>query len=67
MTKYIISFLFITGSIFALPLQVGDTMEDFTVPYCLNGTGDFNYYSECNGNQNGGSYKILWMNLHASW
>ena len=67
MIKKLISIFTISGVIFALPMQIGETMDDFTVPYCLNGNGDFNYYSECNGAQNGGNYKIFWMNVHASW
>lgn len=55
------------SSVFALPLQVGDTCPDFTIPICANGEGDFNLYEQCNGAENGGYYKVTWLNIFATW
>ena len=51
----------------ALPLQVGDEVPDFSVPICINGTGDFNFYERANGEVNGGNYKVIWLPIFASW
>ena len=55
------------SSVYALPLQVGDISPNFTTPICANGTGDFDLYTECNGAENEGVYKVTWINLFASW
>jgi hypothetical protein len=68
--KNILLSLSLLSSIFAhhgTVHQVGDIMPDFSVPYCSNGTGDYNFYPNCNGDQNGGYYKITWINLYTSW
>ena len=51
----------------ALPLQVGDVVPDFSVPICVNGDGDFNFYERANGDANGGNYKVTWLPIFASW
>jgi hypothetical protein len=55
------------SSIYALPLQEGEISPNFTTPICANGEGDFDLYTECNGAENGGLYKVTWVNLFASW
>ena len=61
-----LSTLFISY-LFALPLQVGDTCPDLSVPICANGTGDFELYTTANGEENGGEYHAVWINIFASW
>ena len=51
----------------ALPLQVGDLVPDFSVPICINGAGDFNFYERANGEVNGGNFKVIWLPIFASW
>ncbi|SVA96540.1 uncharacterized protein METZ01_LOCUS149394 [marine metagenome] len=58
--------LFIANLI-ALPLQVGDTCPDFSVPICANGSGDFELYANANGAENGGEYHAVWIDIFASW
>jgi len=67
MLKKLIFLLITCSAIFALPLQVGDISPTFTEPICANGEGDFDLYTECNGDENGGYYKVTWINLFASW
>ena len=67
MIKRIILIFTLMSSVFALPLQVGDTCPDFTIPICANGEGDFNLYEQCNGAENGGYYKVTWLNIFATW
>jgi len=50
-----------------LPLQEGDTCPNFTVPICDNGEGEFDLYTIANGDENGGNYKVTWINLFTSW
>ena len=58
--------LFISN-LFALPLQVGDTCPDLSVPICANGSGDFELYANANGEENGGEYRAVWIIIFASW
>ncbi|HIA79472.1 MAG TPA: hypothetical protein EYO45_08695 [Candidatus Marinimicrobia bacterium] len=58
--------LFISN-LYALPLQVGDVCPDWTLAYCANGSGDFELYANANGAENGGNYKVVWLNLFTSW
>ena len=51
----------------ALPLQVGDTCPDLSVPICANGSGDFELYANANGEENGGEYHAVWIIIFASW
>ena len=67
MIKKIYAIFTITSSIFALPLQVGDVVPDFSVPICINGTGDFNFYERANGEVNDGNYRVTWLPIFASW
>ena len=50
-----------------MPLDIGDTAPDFTIPICANDEGNFNYYDVCNGAVNGGNYKVSWIILFTSW
>lgn len=59
--------LFLISSVFALPLQVGETCPNVVEPICANGDGDFDLYEMCNGNENGGTFKVTWIALFASW
>ena len=45
------------------PLQVGDVVPDFSVPVCVNGDGDFNFYERANGDANGGDSRNLATNI----
>ena len=67
MIKKIYAIFTITSSIFALPLQVGDVVPDFSVPICINGSGDFNFYERANGEVNDGNYRVTWLPIFASW
>ena len=67
MVKRLILIITLMSSAHALPLQVGDISPNFTTPICANGTGDFDLYTECNGAENEGFYKVTWINLFASW
>tara|TARA_A100001037_G_scaffold59991_1_gene52180 strand:- start:5055 stop:5258 length:204 start_codon:yes stop_codon:yes gene_type:complete len=67
MLRTLIIHTIIVSGIFGLPLQVGDISPNFTEPICANGAGDFDLYTECNGDINGGSYKVTWLMLFTSW
>ena len=67
MLKRLILIMTLLSSVHALPLQVGDISPNFTTPICANGEGDFDLYTECNGSENGGLYKVTWINLFATW
>jgi len=67
MFKKIIFLTLASSAIFALPLQVGDECPNVTEPICANGEGDFDLFTECNGAENGGTYKVTWISLFASW
>ncbi len=61
------TFLIMYSVLNALPLQVGDVVPDFSVPVCVNGDGDFNFYERANGDVNGGEYRVTWLPIFASW
>ena len=63
----IYKFVIIYSALSALPLQVGDVVPDFSVPVCVNGDGDFNFYERANGDVNGGEYRVTWLPIFASW
>ncbi len=67
MFKKLLSSIFFSTTVFALPLDIGDTAPDFTIPICANGEGNFSYYDVCNGAVNGGNYKVSWIILFTSW
>ncbi len=67
MNKKLLPLILIITNAFALPLQVGDTSPNFTTPICANGTGGFDLYTESNGLENGGLFKVTWITLFASW
>lgn len=67
MFKRLIALIWLVSSLVALPLQVGQISPNFTTPICANGTGDFDLYTECNGAENGGDFKVTWITLFASW
>lgn len=46
--------------------QVGDIVSDFTAPVCINGESDFQLY-HYNGEFNEGDYRVIWINVFASW
>ena len=67
MNKKLYTIFTFISFIFALPLQVGDVVPDFSVPICVNGAGDFNFYERANGEVNDGNYKVTWLPIFASW
>lgn len=67
MMNKIYTLISIFSFLVALPLQVGDVVPDFSVPICVNGDGDFNFYERANGETNGGNYKVVWLPIFASW
>lgn len=46
--------------------NVGDTVDDFTLSVCANGTGNLSLY-DYYGDLNGGEYHVIWINLFTSW
>ncbi len=65
MFKRILFAILLSGIVFA-QYSVGDFVDDFTVPICANGTGDFTLY-DYYGDLNGGDYHVIWINLFTSW
>lgn len=58
--------LCLTVSLLSAQHRVGDTVDDFSAPFCFADTGDFNlsdYYPD----EAEGEYYVLWFNLFASW
>ncbi len=45
---------------------VGDTVSDFTMEICSNGSGGWTLY-DYNHTQNGGNKKIILINCFATW
>lgn len=63
--RSIISLLLVV-SVLSAQHQVGNTVEDFSAPFCFADTGDFNlsdYYPD----EGEGQYYVLWFNLFTSW
>lgn len=46
--------------------EVGDTVEDFTMSICKNGSGTWTLYDYFH-TQNGGDKKIILINCFATW
>lgn len=46
--------------------RMGDVVENFTAPICVNGEGTVDLY-DYNGATNGGDYHVIWLILFTSW
>lgn len=57
---------FLWSGIAAQTYSVGDVVSDFSMPICANGTGDWTLYDYF-GDQNGGNYNVIWINVFTSW
>ena len=67
MKKILISLLVIIApSLFAQQVTVGDTVPNFSLRICSNGSG---YWSldNYNGAKNGGDYNVIFLDIFATW
>ena len=65
MLKKILFLILLSGIVFA-EYGVGDFVDDFTIPICANGTGNYTLYDYF-GEVNGGSHYVILINLFTSW
>jgi len=60
MIRKIIVLLTLASSLVGQTYQVGDYVDDFSSPICVNGEGYWSYDVE-------GRNKVVWINLFTSW
>ena len=60
MIRKIIVLLTLASSLIGQTYQVGDYVDDFSSPICVNGEGYWSYDVE-------GRNKVVWINLFTSW
>jgi len=58
--KKIIVLLILISSLVGQTYQVGDYVDDFSSPICVNGEGYWSYDVD-------GRNKVVWINLFTSW